>query len=88
MLPSQTLTDRDWYLGELYFAWRAASAEADEAYAAWTARPGRDRYTIYVAATDRADAAADQLAAEHTRRETHGKARSAPLVYAGSRWRN
>jgi hypothetical protein len=88
MLPHQTLTDHDWYVDELYFAWRAASAEADAAYAAWTARPDRDRYARYVAATDRADAAAEQLAAEHGRREGHGKGRSMHPVYAGSRWWN
>ena len=61
------LADR-WYLGELYVDWHAASSHADAAYDAWKARPDRDRYASYVAATDQADAAAMELASEHTRR--------------------
>jgi hypothetical protein len=67
MLTSQYLADRDWYLEELYIAWRAASIDADAAYWAWRASPDGDRYAAYVAATDQADAAAEHLAAEHAR---------------------
>jgi hypothetical protein len=67
MFPTQDLADRHWYLEELYIAWRAASAEADAAYAGWRASPDRDRYTAYIAATDQADAAGAHLAEEHAR---------------------
>jgi hypothetical protein len=61
------LADREWFLEELYIAWRAASAEADFAFTAWQRLPDRDGYAVYVAATDQADAAAMALAAEHAR---------------------
>jgi hypothetical protein len=66
-LADLALADQDWYLDELYIAWRAASAEADIAFAAWQRRSDRDRYAVYVAATDQADAAAIRLACEHAR---------------------
>jgi hypothetical protein len=66
-LADLALADQDWYLDELYIAWRAASAEADIAFAAWKRLPDRDRFAVYVAATDQADAAAIRLAAEHAR---------------------
>jgi hypothetical protein len=66
-LGELAVADRDWFLEELRIAWRAASAEADRAYTAWKRLPNRDRYAVYVAATDQADAAAIQLAAEHRR---------------------
>lgn len=56
------LVDREWPPRGLYLEWRAASAQADAAYAAWKASPTGDRYAAYVAATDQADAATDQLA--------------------------
>jgi hypothetical protein len=56
---------RDWYLAELYVAWRDATAQADDAYAAWREAPGPDEYAAYVAATDREEAAADHLASAH-----------------------
>jgi hypothetical protein len=67
MLTDLAVADRDWYLEELYIAWRAASAEADVAFTAWKRLPDRDHYAVYLAATDQADAAAMQLAAEHAR---------------------
>ncbi|MTD47031.1 hypothetical protein GKE82_22765 [Conexibacter sp. W3-3-2] len=55
---------RHWRPGcELHDAWRAAQDEALDAYAAWAASPGRTAYAVYVAAADRADAAADAYAA-------------------------
>ena len=42
---------------ELFVAWSAARAEANLAYDAWCRSPGRDRYAVYRAAEDRADAA-------------------------------
>ena len=42
---------------ELFAAWSAARAESNLAYDAWCAAPGAERYTIYLAAEDRADAA-------------------------------
>jgi hypothetical protein len=49
---------------ELYLAWHAAREEAAAAYAGWRAHPGRDRYLVYLAAEDRADAAVAALAVE------------------------
>ena len=46
---------------ELYLAWSAAREEAAVAYAAWRAHPGRERYLVYLAAEDRADAAVAAL---------------------------
>jgi hypothetical protein len=40
---------------------RAAQDEADEAYAGWRERAGREAYLAYRAAADRADAALDAL---------------------------
>jgi hypothetical protein len=61
------LADQDWFLDELYIAWRAAATEADIACVAWRRVPDRDSYALYVAMTDQADAAALALAAEHSR---------------------
>jgi acyl-CoA reductase-like NAD-dependent aldehyde dehydrogenase len=47
---------------ELSYVRREAQAEADLAYDAWCRHPGRDRYAVYRAAQDRADAAQDGLA--------------------------
>jgi hypothetical protein len=47
---------------ELYAIWSVARAEANLAYDAWHAAPGRDGYLAYRAAEDRADAAQDDLA--------------------------
>jgi len=52
-----------WIVGELYAVWSAARAEANLAYDAWRAAPGREGHAIYLAAEDRADAAEDALAA-------------------------
>lgn len=49
-------------LEELRFVWREAQLEADEAYEDWNAVSSRDRYAVYRAAQDRADAAQDDLA--------------------------
>ncbi len=50
-------------LEELRFVRSEAQAEANLAYRDWAARPLLDRYAVYRAAQDRADAAQDQLAA-------------------------
>jgi hypothetical protein len=49
-------------LEELSFVRREAQAEANQAYADWQGRPSRDRWVVYTAAQDRADAAQDALA--------------------------
>ncbi len=43
-------------------AWREARDEAGEAFAHWATAGGRDAYAVYLAAADRADAAAAALA--------------------------
>jgi hypothetical protein len=50
-------------LEELRFVRREAQAEANVAYRDWIAEPCCERYVVYRAAADRADAAQDQLAA-------------------------
>lgn len=58
------LSAREYALLEEYcFVRREAQAEADIAYADWRAHACRDRYAVYRAAQDRADAAQDDLAA-------------------------
>ena len=49
-------------LEELRFVRREAQAEANLAYEDWVALPHGERYAVYRAAQDRADAAQDQLA--------------------------
>jgi hypothetical protein len=49
-------------LAELFAMWSAARAEANEAYDHWRAAPGADRFAVYRAAEDRADAAEAALA--------------------------
>jgi acyl-CoA reductase-like NAD-dependent aldehyde dehydrogenase len=49
-------------LEELSFVRREAQAEANLAYADWRVLPSHERYAVYRAAQDRADAAQDQLA--------------------------
>ena len=66
----------DWYLAELYIGWRDASTQANDAYDAWRQAPGPDEYAAYVAATDREEAAADNLASEHARRAAQCPRRS------------
>lgn len=56
--------DESWRVEELYMAWSAAREEATAAYGGWRERPGRDAYTAYLAAEDRADAATAALARE------------------------
>jgi hypothetical protein len=46
---------------ELFVMWSAARADANLAYEAWRASPGRDAYAVYRAAEDRADAAESAL---------------------------
>jgi hypothetical protein len=48
---------------ELYALWTVAQAEANLAYDAWSASPGADAYAVFVAASDRADAALNALPA-------------------------
>ena len=48
-------------LEEVFVLWSAARAEANLAYDAWCASPGRDAYFVYLAAEDRADAAETEL---------------------------
>jgi hypothetical protein len=56
-----------WLYDELVLAWHAAEAEALAAYRTWCVWPGREAYAGYRAAQDRADAAQEALAAEHSR---------------------
>lgn len=49
-------------LEELRFVRREAQAEANLAYEDWVALPCGERYSVYRAAQDRADAAQDRLA--------------------------
>ena len=49
-------------LEELRFVRREAQTEANQAYQDWGALPCGERYAVYRAAQDRADAAQDQLA--------------------------
>jgi hypothetical protein len=56
-----------WHRDELYAIWTVARAEANLAFDAWTAAPGRETYASYRAAEDRADAAQDDLAAASLR---------------------
>jgi acyl-CoA reductase-like NAD-dependent aldehyde dehydrogenase len=49
-------------LEELRFVRREAQAEANLAYEDWMVQPCGERYMVYRAAQDRADAAQDQLA--------------------------
>src|SRR5438067_1138875 len=49
-------------LEELGFVRREAQAEANLAYQDWLGHPCSERYSVYRAAQDRADAAQDQLA--------------------------
>ena len=48
---------------ELYVMWGAAQYEANEAYAAWSEDGGREAYAVFLAAEDRADAAAREYGA-------------------------
>jgi hypothetical protein len=41
--------------------WEAARDDALEAWSAWSRRPGRDAWAVYVAARDREDAAVAAL---------------------------
>jgi hypothetical protein len=47
---------------ELSFVRREAQAEANVAYDEWRDQPSGERYAVYRAAQDRADAAQDELA--------------------------
>ncbi len=49
-------------LEELSYVRREAQAEANIAYSDWREYPNGERYVVYRAAQDRADAAQDQLA--------------------------
>jgi hypothetical protein len=60
-LTRPSLRDRA-LLEELSFVRREAQVEANMAYSDWRGKPCRDRWTVYVAAQDRADAAQDALA--------------------------
>jgi hypothetical protein len=60
-LTHPSLRDRA-LLEELSFVRREAQAEANVAYSDWRGKPCRDRWTVFVAAQDRADAAQDALA--------------------------
>jgi len=52
---------------ERHEVWGAAREEANAAYADWHVRPGADRYAVYRAAEDRADAAQAALTAAAAR---------------------
>ncbi len=62
-LPARPSVSDYALLEELRFVRREAQAEANVAYRDWATRPLLDRYAVYRAAQDRADAAQDQLAA-------------------------
>jgi hypothetical protein len=51
-----------WLFDELADAWRAAQAEARDAYEHWRHTPGAAAFAVYTAAQDRADQAQDVLA--------------------------
>ena len=61
---SRRLRRPAWPDDELVLAWHAAQADALAAYRTWCVWPGREAYTGYRAAQDRADAAQEALAAE------------------------
>ena len=61
---SEDAPDAHWRVDEHFLVWAGARAEANDAYAAWRERPGREPYAVYLAAEDRADAAEDALALE------------------------
>ncbi len=63
---SEEALDADWRVDEHFLVWAGARAEANDAYAAWRERHGRERYAVYLAAEDRADAAEEALAREAT----------------------
>lgn len=70
-------------LEELRFVRRAAQAEANMAYEDWGALPCGERYVVFRAAQDRADAAQDQLsdwASEIGREPTDGALVLQPLT--------
>jgi hypothetical protein len=46
---------------ELLFCWRDAEEEAAAAYQLWRERPGAEAYAVYLAASDRAEAAQEAL---------------------------
>ncbi|MGH3639447.1 MAG: hypothetical protein ACRDUX_10485 [Mycobacterium sp.] len=52
------------YADGLEAAWHAAHQDASRALAAWRAWPGREGFSTYRAAQDRADAAQDALVAQ------------------------
>jgi hypothetical protein len=55
-------TAHSWLFDELADAWRAAQAEATDAYEHWRETVGTDAFAVYRAAQDRADQAQDVLA--------------------------
>jgi acyl-CoA reductase-like NAD-dependent aldehyde dehydrogenase len=62
-LPAERPSVADYaLLEESRFVRREAQAEANLAYEDWVALPSGERYAVYRAAQDRADAAQDQLA--------------------------
>jgi hypothetical protein len=63
-------TGGSWVFDELADAWRAAQAEARDAYEHWRETSGANAFAVYRAAQDRADQAQDVLAerAERERR--------------------
>lgn len=60
---------RSWVFDELADAWRAAQAEATDAYEHWRETQCAKAFAVYRAAQDRADQAQDALA-ERAARET------------------
>jgi hypothetical protein len=59
VLPSDEAIEKH---DPLLRAWRAASAEASQAYGDWSVWGGSEAYCAYRAAADRADAAHEALA--------------------------
>jgi hypothetical protein len=61
--PGCSQQRRHWMFYELTYVRREAQIDADLAYEAWCLFPRGDRYVVYRAAQDRADAAQDELSA-------------------------
>jgi hypothetical protein len=62
LVPEAPGRAEHWIAVELHDVWRAAQAEADDAYWHWRDHPGAAAYVTYRAAQDRADAAQEHLA--------------------------
>jgi acyl-CoA reductase-like NAD-dependent aldehyde dehydrogenase len=68
-------TGYSWVFDELTDAWRAAQAEAVDAYEHWRETPGADAFAVYRAVQDRADQAQDVLAERAARERSAAPAK-------------